>query len=147
MRNVWLSRIHNKKLTALSKEKTKLTIYKVCNVHFEPQCFSNNNILLRNALPTLYIPGYERVEGDCFYREPSVTGRETPPRFIEALTSTPCSVLSSPVGHVKIPQKTYAKRKLFVTQDEIEEPQPKMLRFVHNTHNTDDNLQGNLIYI
>lgn len=65
----------------------------------------------------------------------------------EALTSTPCSVLSSPVGHVKIPQKTYAKRKLFVTQDEIEEPQPKMLRFVHNTHNTDDNLQGNLIYI
>lgn len=63
VRKIWLDRINNAKLFNVKKDSYS---YRLCESHFEPECFVNGK-LLKFALPTLNLQDYSKVENDCFF--------------------------------------------------------------------------------
>ncbi|XP_057657760.1 uncharacterized protein LOC130894793 isoform X2 [Diorhabda carinulata] len=55
---IWLPRINNPKLM---RANTVLTSHRICDIHFEQICRNPNGRLKKLSLPTLHLPGINKI--------------------------------------------------------------------------------------
>ncbi|KAF5279344.1 hypothetical protein FQR65_LT15379 [Abscondita terminalis] len=116
-RDIWLHRINNTKLFEMDDKILKN--HRICQENFEDDCIEQSGKLKKFSLPTLHLLSYVR-EGDNFLRNVFESKHFTTPEKVrEAIASAERSPLKASGDSLKVslivPQRTYKRKKLFVT--------------------------------